>query len=278
VKRGSGKEAGTTTSRQTLWSLRGAIVTASDTSAPVGETSSWQLRLFGGWHLTGPVRSGPLNRRAQRLVAYLALAGRTPRIVAAEALWPETSELHAMSNLRTTTHQVRAACPGLLANVFDTLDLADTTVVDVRRFRTLADPMAAAAMDGDRTELLLNSTDLLPGWYDDWVLFEQERLRQQRLLRLDEEAHRCLAAGEPRLALTLALYATAVDPFRESAQRTLITVHLQMGDRIEALRCYHDFRTRSEREYGIAPSDLLEELVQPLLTARTAGRAHVAQR
>jgi len=57
-----------------------------------------------------------------------------PRLLIAEALWPETTERLALSNLRSTTHQVRVACPGLLSPAMDPLDLAADTSVDVRQF------------------------------------------------------------------------------------------------------------------------------------------------
>ena len=238
----------------------------------------WRVDLFGGVTLTSPLGCRPvLPRRSQRLVAYLALNGATPRIVAAEALWPETSERQALTNLRTTAHQVRMACPGLLAESANPLDLSSDVVVDVRRFREVADggPVGLADLTGDPglVRLLLQSADLLPGWYDDWVIFEQERLRRQRQIRLEEEAKRLLAAGQSSQALALAQRATDLDPLRESAQRALIEVHLDMGNRIDALRTYTTFRTHSMREFGVGPSVHLEGLIKPLLTERAQGKA-----
>lgn len=227
----------------------------------------WHLTLFGGWALAGAdVR---LHHREQRLVAYLALNGPATRPVTAGALWPETTEAHALSNLRTAVRHTKAACPGLLADDLASLDLDGQTLVDVREFRGMVDEPRVP--DRDQARFLLGASDLLPGWYEDWVLFEHERLSQQRILRLEEYADSALAAGELPLALALAQRAATLDPLRESAQRTLIRVHLAMGNRIEALRIYHDFAARGQREYGIGPSALLTELMEPLLLERDAS-------
>jgi two-component SAPR family response regulator len=210
-----------------------------------------------------------------------------PRLLTAEALWPETTERLALSNLRSTTHQVRLSCPGLMSDSMDPLDLAAGTSVDVRQFHDLWESEntsqntenredAHDAQDAERVRLLLDGGELLPGWYDDWVLFEQERMRQLRLLRLEEAALRCLRSGQPAFALTLAQCATRLDPLHESAQRTLIEIHLEMGNRIDALRAYTVFRTNSQREFGVGPSTHMEMLIRPLLAERSQGRAQPA--
>jgi DNA-binding SARP family transcriptional activator len=251
----------------------------------------WRVSLFGCLRLRPPggIRSSTppvvsLPRRAQRLVAYLALNGPMPRLLIAVALWPDTTERLALSNLRSTTHQVRLSCPGLLSPAMDPLDLAVGTSVDVRQFHELWEPentsphadLGDQSQDPERVRALLDGGDLLPGWYDDWVLDEQEKLRQLRLVRLEEMALRCLRSGQHALALSLAQSATRVDPLRESAQRTLIEVHLEMGNRIDALRAYADFRTNSQREFGVGPSARLETLIRPLLAERSQGRMQPA--
>ncbi len=213
-----------------------------------------------------------------------------PRLPTAEALWPQTTERLALSNLRSTTHQVRLSCPGLMSDSMDPLDLAAGTSVDVRQFHDLWESENTSpnpeirenaqdtqdTQDAERVRLLLDGGELLPGWYDDWVLFEQERMRQLRLLRLEDAALRCLRSGQPALALTLAQCATRLDPLHESAQRTLIEIHLEMGNRIDALRAYTVFRTKSQREFGVGPSTHLEMLIRPLLAERSQGRASPA--
>ena len=82
---------------------------------------------------------------------------------------------------------------------------------------------------------------LLPGWYDDWVVLERERLRQLQLHALDRLAAALLAAEEPGRALDAALVAVQADPLRESAHRIVVRIHLREGNALEALRAYERF-------------------------------------
>lgn len=218
----------------------------------------WSLVLLGGFHLRDHAGTAPpMPMRAKRLIALLALSGPAPRMVAAEALWPEATHVHAQSNLRTTARQVRASCPGLLDDSVDPLSLDPSTAVDVDRLRGHDAATVLGVQD------LLVDAELLPGWYDDWVLFDRERLRLQRLLLLERHAHE-LITTDHALALTLATRCVELDPLRESAQRALIEVHLAMGNRIEALRAYREFRIRSLREFGVEPSAQMEALIGEL--------------
>jgi DNA-binding SARP family transcriptional activator len=77
-----------------------------------------------------------------------------------------------------------------------------------------------------------------------------------------------LTRGELSAALVAASAAVTIEPLRESAQRTLIRIHLRDGNYHAALRDYGDFRYRLQRELGIAPSAQMLALVRPLLRNR----------
>jgi DNA-binding SARP family transcriptional activator len=56
----------------------------------------------------------------------------------------------------------------------------------------------------------------------------------------------------------------AAEPLRESGHRALIAVHLAEGNPGEALRQYAVFRKLLAEELGLAPSALMEALMQPV--------------
>nr|WP_253942640.1 bacterial transcriptional activator domain-containing protein [Nocardioides sp. zg-1230] len=108
----------------------------------------------------------------------------------------------------------------------------------------------------------LDAVDLLPGWYDDWVIYERERLRQ-RLLHALESLSRTLAKS--RLfaqAIEVALEGVRIDPLRESALRVLVEAHLAEGNLCEARRIYRDYSDLVRRELGISPDPELQALVE----------------
>jgi DNA-binding SARP family transcriptional activator len=105
--------------------------------------------------------------------------------------------------------------------------------------------------------------ELLPDWYDDWVLLERERYRQLSLHALEALADRLTGLARFGEAADAALAAIAGEPLRESGHRALIRVHLAEGNPSEALREYDRFRQMLDG-LGLAPSPRLEELVRGL--------------
>jgi hypothetical protein len=96
---------------------------------------------------------------------------------------------------------------GLAASKLE-LGLAEGVTVDLRRAQALARRLVDPAVPPDPSELGMTavaalSADLLPDWYDDWVLVEAEDWRQLRMHALEALAGHLTAAG--RLGRRLAL-------------------------------------------------------------------------
>jgi DNA-binding SARP family transcriptional activator len=226
-----------------------------------------RLSLCGCWDLRVDGDQVELGGREQRVLALLALQGRRPRSQIAGTLWPDTTDERALTSLRAAVLRVRRAAPGLVDARRTTLALAPDVAVDV------ADLLHCAALvERERTVdphdcvAVLSRADLLPGWYEDWVLFERERLQQVRLDALEALARAELAAGDAALALTAAHEAIAIEPLLESAHAIAIRAHLQAGNRSAALREYRAYRHRLRQVLAIEPSKELGELVaRPLI-------------
>jgi len=237
----------------------------------------WSLELFDSWRLsrTGVVHE--MRTREQRLVALLALHGNRRRSYVAGILWPESTEAHAGANLRATTCRIDQIAPGLLLHDRHDVALSTNLRVDVRDFIDyvwrLSGTRQSDGMSGNEVTTclpLLLHGDLLPGWYDDWVIYERARLQQLRVQALELTAAWMLRQGDIAAALVAASAAVAIEPLRESAQRMLIRVHIHDGNYYAALRDYHDFHSRMLRELGIAPSDQMRALINPILRLRRA--------
>jgi hypothetical protein len=54
--------------------------------------------------------------------------------------------------------------------------------------------------------------ELLPGWHDEWVIFERERIRQRMLHALEELSRVLLNAGRYGEVVAAAMEAVAVEP------------------------------------------------------------------
>jgi DNA-binding SARP family transcriptional activator len=223
----------------------------------------------------GPASVDDLPHVVQRLVAYLGLCGRPPRSALAGQLWPDATESHAHGSLRSALWRLQKVLPGLVDACGDHLSLAHGVRVDVHELshwaRRARDPRAPLEdVEVPATGL---RGELLPGWYDDWVLLERERLRQLRLHALEQVAHRLMTVGRYGDALEVAYAAVHAEPLRESAHRTVVRVHLAEGNVSEALRAYEQFRVLLADELSVRPSDLMTSLVaSPSSTPHTGKR------
>lgn len=220
-----------------------------------------------------PTGRDAVPRAVQRLVASVCLAGRPGRAAVAGQLWGEVPEEQAQASLRSALWRLHRVAPGLLDTAGGALALAPGVGVDVRDLAAWAIRTRDPRTDLDDLELppadLLG--DLLPGWHDDWVLVERERLRQLRLYALETLAVRLAAAGRPGDAVEAASLAVRGEPLRESASRVLVRVHLAEGDVAAALHAYRQFRTRVRDELGLEPTDRLTGLVAHLGQGRRAA-------
>ncbi len=220
------------------------------------------------------VATDDLSHGMQRLVARVCLSGRPSRSALAGQLWPDVPEDHAQGSLRSTLWRLHKAAPGLVCVAGDRLCLADDVRVDVRELtewaRRVRNPESCIEDIAVPDDGLLG--DLLPGWYDDWVLLERERLRQVRTHALEQVGVRFAAAGRHVEALEAAYAAVRGEPLRESAHRTVVRVHLAEGNVADALRAYERFRVMLADELGVQPSEHMTRLVHHLHSPTKVGR------
>ena len=228
--------------------------------------SRLQVELLDGFALRARV-SIDLPLSAQRVVAFLALHDRPLlRLHVAGVLWPETSEDRAFASLRTALWRVRRSGCNLVQATDRQLELAPEVSVDAREAADFAHRVVHGEIEDDDEGLagLLFTGELLPDWYDDWVLLERERIRQLHLHALETVCERLTAATRFAEAVEAGLAAVAGEPLRESAHRALVKAYLAEGNRGEAVRQYSIFRELLNDHLGLAPSGEMENLVRGL--------------
>ena len=222
-----------------------------------------RLRLFNGFALQQDERSVRLPLNGQRLVALVTLRSTVTRAQACGTLWPEVPDHRAAARLRTELWRLRGTGRDVIRGCMGQLFLDDDIGVDVVDWTTLALRII------DRPHSVANTCfaslrpcgDLLPGWYDDWILLERERLRQLQLHVLEIAADQLLRAGRHAAALDLALGALHMEQTRESAHRLVIRVHLAEGNCGEAWRQFERCEHVLAEELGVRPSRQLRELL-----------------
>jgi DNA-binding SARP family transcriptional activator len=233
-------------------------VTAPGTSSSGGPTpTDVHVRLLGGFLLQLEGSTVELPVSSQRLVALLALQdGPVARARVAGLLWPDKTETRAAANVRSALWRLHVCAAPVVAPRGCHLSLHDHVVVDLH---ALDGWVGEADSNVDLTRLAHD--ELLPDWYDDWVLLERERVRQRVLHALEAHCVALATAGDYARSIDVGLVAVAADPLRESAQRAVITAHLAEGNRVEAVRQFERYRRLLQVELGISPSAELVDLL-----------------
>jgi DNA-binding SARP family transcriptional activator len=231
--------------------------------------ASARLRLLGGWQLVVDGAEVALGHREQRLVALLGLAAPGTRAQVASMLWPDSTDEHALGSLRRAVWQCQRKCPGLLSPGRSTLTLAPEIRVDTDDLRRAAGLTELPMDDGAARELLdaLRGLELLPGWFDDWVVEERPRLQQLRVEALERVAQHGLDHDEPTLVVEAAAAAVEIEPLRESAREMSIRGHLGLGDVASARHELRRYRDLLDEELGVAPPDRIQDLVDAAVSA-----------
>ena len=256
--------------------MRGGAVTnvvlVAAAKAQSGSMARVSLRLMNAFELECDGALLRLPTSAQRVLAFVALHNRPlRRSYVAGSLWLDSPEERAYANLRSALWRLHRHGRRLVETHGAELSLASEVDVDLRELERLAHSTVAGSASSDLLAInaSLFASDLLPDWYDDWVMIEREHYRQLRLHALDALCGRLTAAGCLEEALKVGLEAVAGEPLRESAQRALVSVHLAEGNVGEAVRQYRLFRRLLQEQLGLEPSRLMEELVGDLDRAAT---------
>jgi DNA-binding SARP family transcriptional activator len=228
------------------------------------------LAVLGSFQLLHAGHVVSMSPGAERLLAFVALHSQpVARLVVAGTLWSEVSERRAYATLRSSLSRLDPVARRALRVDPVAVRLADEVAVDLQRARDLAHrllaPAATSSEDLSLAAIEAFSRDLLPGWYEDWVLLESEDWRQLRLHALEALADRLTAAGRAGEAAMAARAAIRADPLRESARACLIRVHLSEGNQSEALREFDGFSHLLKVELGLAPTPQLRRLVETLI-------------
>jgi DNA-binding SARP family transcriptional activator len=224
-----------------------------------------RLRLLNGFACETEDRAVDLPFGVQRLLAFLAIRGTSHRCHVAGSLWPEVPESHALASLRTGVWRMNKHLPGAVLADGAALAISSTTEVDSRQQERFATTLLRERTQDEawaRAGLrVLWLGELLPGWYDDWVVFERERLSQLRLHALELMARMLTRRREFDTAVQLALEAVRVEPLRETANAVLMSVYLAEGNVSDAFHQYDVFRDLLRRELGVEPSPRLARLL-----------------
>jgi len=95
--------------------------------------------------------------------------------------------------------------------------------------------------------------ELLEGWYQDWCLFERERLRNLYLLMLDKLMVYSEDRKQHEAGLEFGERILRLDRAHERTYQAMMRMHYQAGDRSGAIRVFQRCTEALREELGVAP-------------------------
>ncbi len=252
--------------------------------------SRLSVRLFGRLSVRcdEQVVRGLNASKVQELFCYLLLYRDRPhpREALASLLWGDTSTSQSKKYLRQSLWQLQGALKCHVESGASQLLLIDSDwvqlnsvaqlrldVADFEQAASLGQGVPSETLDAETQSALqraveLYQGDLLEGWYQEWCLFERERLQSTYLTILDKlmrycESHELFDAGLRYGALSL-----RYDKARECTHQRLMRMHFRAGDRAAALRQYDRCVVALEEDLGVKPSEETIALYQQISRGR----------
>ena len=231
------------------------------------------IRLAGRVSVSGPagmVEAAQLPGRQGRIVlTSLALTLQpVSRQVLADRLWGDRPPKEWARDLSAVVSKLRAALgrAGMGEILSDAasyqLRLPPDARVDIAQARQAAEAAERALADG-RLELAsglagevieVAARPFLPGEEGGWVDEVRAEVHQLRLRALEVSAEVQAKSGEFGAAVRALCEVLELEPFREAASRRLMRVHLDAGNRAEAVRVYERLRELLAGELGVDPA------------------------
>lgn len=229
-----------------------------------------EVRLLGSFqikHKKEPIVIS--SRPAQSLFAYLVLNAGTShrREKLAGTFWPDSPEETARENLRHALWRMRKALPAKSKTEYLVVD--DLSIAFNASAEYWLDASALANVDEDAssdelmTVLASYRGELLPGFYDDWVVLEREHLssifehHMARLVSLFQNEKRWLDV------LDWAERWIKLGQKPEPAYRALMSAHAAKGDMSKVAATYERC-IKSLKEFDVEPSEQTQRLFKDL--------------
>lgn len=219
------------------------------------------------------------SRPAQTLFAYLILNPGTThrRERLAGLLWPDANESNARSNLRHTLWRIRKALgdEGGTVEYFVGDDLAVSFNPDSPYWLDVAllekKTTAETPLAEFRQIVSAYGGEFLPGFYDDWITLERERLQALFEQKMELFIERLVKEGHWREVIEQAERWIALGHAPEPAYRALMSAHYKLGNRSNVKATYQRCVETLQKELGVEPSEQTRMLYQRLVASQPLG-------
>jgi DNA-binding SARP family transcriptional activator len=258
-------------------------------AAPAAETGGIRIRLLGGFEVWcgGRAVEGFESQKVRALLGYLAChRGRVlARDHLAGLLWPERNSETSRHALRQAVYNLKSSLPpearapivGSYNGV--QLDPKGDVWIDVTAFEEAV--RLGKSRDGIDLHHLTAAVQLYRGElfsgfflrdcesFEEWLVAEQERLREMAVDALRSLVEHYRLRGEHRFGLHYARRLVVLEPLSEEARRDVMRLALLAGRRSFALAEYEKLRIVLRDELGVEPLEETRSLYESILREKS---------
>ncbi|HEY5668865.1 MAG TPA: protein kinase, partial [Anaerolineales bacterium] len=201
------------------------------------------------------------SRSEQSLLAYLLLNAGTAyrREKLAGLFWPESDESNARGYLRIALWRIRKAFKDLSPHSPDFFVTDKLTIAFNCELECWSDVAVLKNGDGQSIQGLVEATsvyqgELLPGFYDEWVVLERESLRAAFERKIYTLVERLLSERRWQEAIEQTERWISLGDTPEPAYRGLMIAHAGLGEASAAITAYQRCVEALKKDLDIQPS------------------------
>jgi len=235
-------------------------------------------------------------RKVQEMLCYLLLYRdrHHPRETLAGVLWENSTTSQSKKYLRQALWQLNVSLHSLPGSINTRLFLVELDWIrlnpeaniwlDVAEFeQAFSHTKRIPGRDLDSGQVWslheavqLYKGHLLEGWYQDWCLFERERLQLMYLTMLDKLMSHCETQNDFERGVRYGTRIMAIDRARERTHRRLMRLYYLDGDRTAALRQYEHCADALGEELGVKPGQRTIELLNQIQQDHLDDPSHLS--
>ena len=230
--------------------------------------------------------------KVQELFCYLLLHRHhsISRESLASLFWPDCTTSQSKKKLRQALWRLQSALGSQSETAHDRILLVEAERVRINEEADLwldvavfekafefVQSLTGQELDTQKAQALQKAVELyqgplLEGCYEDWCLYERERLQNMYLVMLEKLLGYCEVHQDYDAGILYGMRILSWDKARERAHRRLMRLYYLNGDRAAALRQYEQCVAILDEELGVKPSKrtialykqiLAEQLIEP---------------
>jgi len=207
-------------------------------------------------------------KKAEAIVYYLAVEGRSSREKLAYLLWGGKDESATCNNFRNALYLLRRYFPrGVIVSDRSAVSLGDVEI-DLSSIKDISD--INRPLDSDICLELLSGFDIPESAeFEEWLLAARAHARERIADNLKTRITQCYEAEDTENLRDSLEKLLELDPFDEDSVLELMDLYSRQGCAAKAAALFRTYRTRLANDIGIAPSQRAEDLFRKIAAFET---------